>query len=114
MKTTRNYLEKTSKHLFQFKNEKETFYMKIYVKGDDYYVLKFDTDLNLKSSKKYKITETVSPNGKTYVPTSLKNWTLFYKGYYPNFYKVTTIKHFKKFYEKFYDEVEFLTSTVTP
>ena len=101
MKTTKNYLEQTSKHLFKFESEngKKSYFQKVIVNDetDTFNVLKFDEELNLISNKEYKISdwERTSPKGKTYIPTELKNWILFYKGCWGEFYKVKSIKHFK-------------------
>lgn len=108
MKTTKKYLEKTSDHLFKFdsQNERENFYMKVILNEDDTFsVLKFDEELNLISNKNVDISrwEATSPAGKSYVPTELKNFVLFYKGYYGNFYKVSSVKHFKSIREKIND-----------
>lgn len=101
MKTTRNYLTQTSKHLFKFENGDKVYFQKVVVKDNKYYVYKFDLELKLISVKENNISETVSSAGKAYVPTYLKNgWGdgLFYRGDYNNT-KITTIKHFKAFRE---------------
>lgn len=97
MKTTKDYLEKTSKHLFKFSSDAtylDNYYMKVIIRDNTFYRLKFNEDLELIESKKFNFKETVSSAGKTYVPTELKNWTLFYRDMY-NGYNISSIKHFK-------------------
>lgn len=109
MKTTKNYLEQTSKHLFKFEslNNKGSYFMKVIVNENTFNVLKFDEELNLISNKEYNISdyEKTSSTGKTYVATELKNLKLFYKGYYGGFYKISSIKHFKSIKEKISDNI---------
>ena len=98
MKTTKDYLNKTSKHLFKFSSDAnylDTYYMKVIVRGNSFYKLKFNEELELIETEKYNFEETVSSAGKTYVPTELKNWTLFYRDMF-NGYNISSIKHFKK------------------
>jgi hypothetical protein len=106
MKTTKNYLEQTSKHLFKFEpqiSNGKPHFMKVIVndENDTFNVLKFDEELNLISNKEYSISdwERTSPKGKSYVPTELKNWVLFYKDW-GNINKISTIKHFKAIRER--------------
>lgn len=98
---TKNYLKKTSQHLFQITNTNTDgiTYMKVFVENDQFRVLKFDKDLEVTSDRLYKISDfdKTSPKGKNYVDTYLKDYVLFYKGYEPNYYTIKTIKHFKKF-----------------
>ena len=102
MKTLENYLKQTSKHLFKFESENNTFYMKVIVNDNKFKILTFDENLNVTSDKEYSIDQykSISPKGKEYIDTYLKNGLLFYRGYYPNYYKISTIKHFKKFKQK--------------
>lgn len=104
MKTTRNYLEKTSQHLFKFQSQydpNDYYFMKVIVNENTFNVLKFDKDLKLTSNKEYKISdwERTSPKGKIYVPTNLKNYVLFYRGWSSK-YTSTSVKHFKAIREK--------------
>ena len=97
---TKNYLNKTSKHLFQFTDTYNggVTYMKVLVDNDEnkFKILKFNKDLDIISDKEYNIRETKSVKGKEYVDTELKNYKLFYKGCSP-YYKIKSVKHFKKF-----------------
>ena len=108
MKTTKDYLGKTSKHLFKFSSDAnylDTYYMKIVVRDNNtFYKLKFNEDFELIERKKFNFKETVSSAGKTYVPTELKNWTLFYRDMY-NGYNISSIKHFTKIKEVINQEI---------
>lgn len=101
MKKINIYLEKVSKHLYKFDQNGKVFYQKVVINDDTFIVLKFNEEMELISEKSYSIDrfDSVSPNGKEYIPTELKNFHLFYKGSGYNPFVITTVPHFKKFRE---------------
>lgn len=86
MKKLNDYLNKCTKHLFY--SEVNNHYFKISKKEDgNYLVTYYDEEFNFTKEKTIDVERwaRVSPNGKEYIDTELKNWELFrtetnYKG----------------------------------
>ena len=76
---TNQYLNKVSQHLYKIENPNETTeYQKVIIEGDNFKILRFSEELQVVSDKTYPISkyEAVSPKGKEYVPTILKNYII--------------------------------------
>ena len=98
MKTTRNYLKNTSKHLFQYKSRDKVYLTKITVNSekDEYTEFTFDSELNLISQETWPFSEYETPAGKKYVP-------IYIKEEFRGLDDLKAIKHFKVFRRKWED-----------
>lgn len=110
MKRLEEYLTKTGKHLFKFTPDEKNFtlsneikYMKIILGDKTFRRITFDENLEIIKDINFELREYRSishfPNNKEYIDPFLRKYILFHRGQEYSSYKISSIKHFKKFNE---------------